>query len=313
MLPRADNLLALPLTCTALLALFVGCGSTTRDAPAQDASVGGTAGGGAGSSGETNTGGSNAAGGGSASGGTASDEAIASITVFSPRFLGAPYVRLTPSFQLLEPNSVEPCPPTTYGPCLVYECLDQLRGLATQDAGTITLESSPSGVRVVTSPDADGLYVETENSGGTLAAGETLNVSASGGEIGPFEATLDFPTLLVVEQPAPNAPGAIPVSRSSPVQLAWTGGARDVFLFANASTAQAASAPSVVLGCTFDSESGTATIPAEALANLESGTVVGFYTLAKRTVQAGSDSVAIWAGAEALTPNTSAAVELLLQ
>jgi hypothetical protein len=151
------------------------------------------------------------------------------------------------------------CTQRTVGPCSVARC--DYNGGAPRttnlSAGAITITGGMPGT-ITFSPLSDGSY---DYSGTySFAAGETLDVSAAGGTVPAFTASVTFPTAITVTAPTTGT-----IDRSQDLAIAWTGGDASVL----AKIQEGTSDRGVLIQCVFDASAGSGTIPAGALSDLE--------------------------------------------
>jgi hypothetical protein len=192
------------------------------------------------------------------------------------------------------------CGLATIGPCTVAStsCALPPPPCASPQAGPLSL-TGPSLPSAQLAPNPDGTYTTNEilatNSVPFFAAGDALMVSAAGGDVPAFQATVSGPSCLALTAPAIPAGGtsyAIPTAQD--LAVAWTGGQPDatvgVDLIWRSTVGTVAYA-----SCTFPASDGQGTIPKEALASFVAGPG-GFLTVYQQksaTTQAGSFAIEI--------------------
>jgi len=165
-------------------------------------------------------------------------------------------------------------PPTGFTGTLVGACC---YGTTPSDAGLPTLESA--GNITITDGTStlatlmSGSYVASSTTDPTLTwlPGAMLKVTASGGTVGAFTATVAAPPYFTGVSPAFNAP--ITVHTSADLVVSWTPSKRPCSKITVGLT-QGALQPSA--GCVVDDSAGTVTIPASMLGmfTATSGTAV---------------------------------------
>jgi len=175
------------------------------------------------------------------------------------------------------------CTNTIVGGCTISDCS------AAADAGTPPDGGQVSAGTLTFTGLADGGVTLTATGSGYLqqiqgqlfVAGSALQVSSSGGVVPVFTAALTAPVSAVLTTPACPLSNCGMVSKAAGLPVAWTGGGTG-----NISVQVFAAAGQV--SCSFPAASGSATIPAAALAGIPQG--VGsllFSSTASTTVQAG--------------------------
>lgn len=175
--------------------------------------------------------------------------------------------------------------PSRVGACDVYRC-----GASTRDAGSIIdpLEYLPGGRFLVQGLSTDPLTLTALRTGPESASlssppyvGRVVTVTTTGDPEGmpPFRVSAPAPSLITLRAPAieriavPDAPvavTAIRASRTTPLDLNWTGGGDDpvsVTLIAGAAS-PLAPGPRTLLRCTYAGAAGRATLTAEQLRNV---------------------------------------------
>ncbi|MEO0323085.1 MAG: hypothetical protein AAF447_09010 [Myxococcota bacterium] len=142
-----------------------------------------------------------------------------------------------------------------------------------RDAGFISITGGRAPIQIMR-----GTFYEFVASEEALwDAGDTLVVSAPGGaDIGPFTATLEAPTRVVVTSPTLPLGGAPPleVARTSPLTLTWTGDASgdEVLVIVAGDTGDTAGSVDRSVECRFEPAAATATLPAAVMGRLDGGT-----------------------------------------
>lgn len=200
------------------------------------------------------------------------------------------------------------------GACLVTTCAAH----AASDAGVVSLASAgaldlsggafgDAGVQI----GADNLGSYLYNTTGPMfAPGDTLTVSGAGATVPAFPAqSLVAPDAIVVTAPAAAADaGALVISTTTDVAVAWTGGAtgnRVVFTL----SAFFKSGASASTTCSWDAAAGQATIPASAVTGLAGnaqagGSTVVWYEQAQTSFTTGRWAVTMRAAIHGGSPAT---------
>lgn len=177
-------------------------------------------------------------------------------------------------------------PPTTSVTCTVVDagaCVTTSCPPAVQDAGgdgdaaksdaAATPAPNPGPLRltggafgaagITVAPDKGGTYLY-ESPGTLFAPGNTLGVSAAGGQLPAFPEQ-SVTVSPAVQLTAPTADGGkISVPTSQPLTVSWTGGQTGAKLVLSA-TALFTTGGEATMTCTWDAASGTADIPSAAL------------------------------------------------
>jgi hypothetical protein len=169
--------------------------------------------------------------------------------------------------------------------CSVTTCSGDDAGGTPTNAGEIRITGGTSPV--VLSPNAGGTYDPAFVPGSVWAGGERLEVAAQGNPSGApaFTARLTAPFPMTLTAPVFPSDTALPVSRSAPLEVTWSGPA-----------AQHPGTIAVVLDnngpeqhyveCHFDAMRGTGTIPESALGGLRTdGDAFMFVESAARVVR----------------------------
>lgn len=161
------------------------------------------------------------------------------------------------------------------GPCRVTDCTTQ-----PSDAGTPTYETVGAGTIQVLganqplslTPDSGGSYTAITGQERLWSGGETLTVSASGGEVPAFQETLFAATPVTLSSPSLPAPGTpMTLSTSGPLHVAWSGGMGGTVTAMLTRSITGATTRSVMLMCTFPATDGAGTVPASAMAAIPAG------------------------------------------
>jgi len=161
------------------------------------------------------------------------------------------------------PTTAAGCTWTYSGPCSLTTCVGA--GITAADAGVIT---GMIGTNAVTLTPANATYNQT--SAGALTPGTAIQVSAAGNTVPAFTAgPVTMPTAVAVTAPTTGSM----LSKASALTTTWTAGTGDVYVnlsqMTNGGPYPASHARTI--RCTFPSQDGTATVPADMIGGLESG------------------------------------------
>jgi hypothetical protein len=165
------------------------------------------------------------------------------------------------------------CTTTVASPCVHNVCINPFAtrpGLAV-DAGLLTLTGTPDSFVVEFSPRFGYEPVSAEFTP-TWQAGQTLTLTASGGELPPMQVSLVGPEFLTFTSPLPpdHFAAPIPVTRGQDLPLTWQPLANGN-LHMTLSSFVRADNTTEILECTFPGAVGSATVPGEATALLLPG------------------------------------------
>lgn len=292
---HAKGLVAVAFVASVLVGCGDGAGGSGDDA-AGPSTTGGAGGAGAGGEGPGGPG----AGGGDAGGGGDAPEWEGEPL---PTRIGAVSIRTLPDADGPEPeygaatayffdyDGSTGCSRIVDGPCAVYRCMppDPITGT---EAGVITVTGTTPPVTL--EPDAvgqaDPSYTKVQSEAPLWAEGDVVTVSAAGGVVPAFEATLVAPTRATIT--TPDLAQDVVVTRAAGLDLAWSaegqGGVLAVSIGVPGDVAYQ-------LVCGFPIDDGAATIPAAMLAHLPAGTDarIGFSNRADEIVDAGGFEVTV--------------------
>jgi hypothetical protein len=202
-----------------------------------------------------------------------------------------------------------PQPPmtSTIGPCEIEE-----GGISPSsddaDANTITITGTHPDVMLV--PDVHSHYTQYTQQTPLWSGGESLTVSANGGEVPAFMQHLDAPGPVTITAPVPENTGPaneVVVSPSQDLVMSWTGGLGTVQLL------MATGLTPVFVQCRFPASDGTGTVPQAALAAVNTGTSISFSigSIDDAEVIAGDWTVDVVAGFDATWPDGDSAIGTL--
>jgi hypothetical protein len=167
-----------------------------------------------------------------------------------------------------------------------------------ESAGTVTMSSTSPLLNVAIEPSDTNAYVSTSTAT-TLVGGEHLHFSATGGTIPAFSSDIDVSPVLLIDSPAADANGTLAASASEDLVIRFSRGGPGVQLYAQAATASGS------LVCTSAVGDNGLTIPAAALATLDSGTKMSLWTLTSQVVSAGQFEITTGTLLDAYTPDKS--------
>lgn len=287
--------------------------------------------GGGGATGGGGSGGSGHAGGPGGTDGVAEEDApIGTVQIVRPLSYTTPTTRVDARFDRIEQAEWEAwdeaqrdtrdCTTTDYGACGVTRCgepssapdPDPSPSSERLDSGTIEVTTADGLMATGVPAGEDKEYQWTTE--GDVLGGESLDVSTSGGTVSAFEATLDVPfaPLLTAPSTPMDAEGDLPIVISPSVDLVMEWDRGD-----SADFAQVLIAPPggslVTMGCEFEAPAGTATIPKEALSELDAGTTIHLFSGTRTTAVTPEGEVQIVVGYEMATPNRMAYPYFLIE
>lgn len=245
--------------CSCALPLLVACGSSS--------------GGGGGDGGPAGDGG----GGGSDSGGMPSTKYTAYVSVTNQETTAGMNTLRTwvasGSFTQNATGSSSSCTITKEGNCSAVECMIGDAGAVTPaylKAGAVTVDVN-NGAKLVTLVQAPQGYYSATAMESLFVGGEPLVMKTTGDAMGAPATTLSVtaPAKITLTAPALQLNMKLAVSRSAPLQIAWTGGTIGKAFIVLSSSSGGRSA---VASCTFDESAGSGTIPASMTSKLPAGT-----------------------------------------
>jgi len=153
------------------------------------------------------------------------------------------------------------------------------------DAGVITVSGGAMPI-MLTPQSGGGGYAAFHGTSPLWSGGESITVSAAGGEVPAFAATTTAPGTATLTMPAARP---TTIARGSDLMLSWNGsgiGLVEVLL-----SAASAGMPAVEVHCRYPLAAGHGVVPAAILANLPAGSMGAMVmtTLTPQTVSAGSN------------------------
>jgi hypothetical protein len=130
--------------------------------------------------------------------------------------------------------------------------------------GILTVSGGVFGSGTELGPDKLGTYLYTSPAT-IFAPGDKLGVAGQGADIPGFATeSVVAPPILHLTAPASPDGGSVTVSTTQPLTLSWTGGQAGVQMVVTA-TAIFTTYGSATTTCNWDSSTGTATVPSDAL------------------------------------------------
>lgn len=173
--------------------------------------------------------------------------------------------------------SASNCTSSTVSGCDVTEC--ELGGAGASDggaakalpnAGTVTIQGGalPSKGWSLEPTGSNGAYQPATSQSLVFEAGDTLTVSATGGDVAPFaDQSVSAPGDLVVSAPVFDAQSRTSIDRTKDLNVAWSGATEGKVTIDVTSTRL--NERSVSLHCVVDAAGGSAKVPSAALSKLE--------------------------------------------
>ncbi|MBI2390899.1 MAG: hypothetical protein HYV09_15010 [Deltaproteobacteria bacterium] len=168
------------------------------------------------------------------------------------------------------------CTTRPVGGCSVTECVaaDPPAGLACQElvrttgAGSISISGGASAPLSMTS-DAKRGYAGFSSGGARWTPGDALTITAAGGEVPAFDATLTFPSRVEITGPADYVAKKNPIALDwkTGVPLSWKPGVGRVWLHLFQGDPELRKRTDIE--CEADATSGSYTIPSDTLVMLE--------------------------------------------
>ena len=148
------------------------------------------------------------------------------------------------------------CTQKVDGACTVRHCPPSLDPIQYRRAGQLTIAG---GARNYTlSPTDSGAYGKVDNAGPPFAGGDKITLTAAGDLVPAFSIDAVAPFQIVAEQPK-IVGGALSISASKPLQLAWSGSPGGEVL--GVLTRYSGSGEVTTAYCRFPGESGTGQLP----------------------------------------------------
>ncbi|HWZ87697.1 MAG TPA: hypothetical protein VNW92_02570, partial [Polyangiaceae bacterium] len=198
------------------------------------------------------------------------------------------------------------CTKQAIGACTVSTCTGTDAKPAPQ-AGAITV-SDGNKFNISLTPGADGSYTSYSHGGVQLPGGQTVTVTAAGGDVPAFTGAVTEPLTLLVTSPLAVDTGTFNWPRTQDLTFVFDRGVAGVQLVVQGTTGLGKS-----IGCTFPSEPGTATVPAAVLGELDAGNLLQAFTFVTKRVQAGQYSVDLISFGSATNVAKTQGVNVLMQ
>jgi hypothetical protein len=181
------------------------------------------------------------------------------------------------------------CTITVSGPCHYISCPSGRSSISPTNAGTITVSSGSSSVALI--PQfGNGGYTTVPGSSTHpfFAPGASINVSASGGPVSAFTASLSGPSAIAIVSPTDDS---LQINRSQDFPISWSGTSGGDVIF-QIEGLPPENLPS--LECLFDGSGSSGTIPAAALGLVPAGDYnAHLFTRSRSIVSAGGWDVLI--------------------
>lgn len=212
-------------------------------------------------------------------------------------------------------QAASPCDVSTFGACTVSTCpadyvAPDNSTVASPSAGKIAWSDGKTFMGELT-PDALGRYAPYASATLGFSGGESLTVSGSGGDVPAFSTTVAVPLSLLLASPAADATGHLVSPKTQDLVLTFDRGMPGLDLYAQSMSNDPTTHS--FLQCTFPSATGTATIPAAALAKLSTAHKILLTTAQKQTVAAGDYSVVVWTVLGLLNQTKTYRIQLEIQ
>jgi hypothetical protein len=190
------------------------------------------------------------------------------------------------------------CSKTSYGACYQSRCTGSME-TKTASAGTIFIE----GLTLpVTLEDAgDEAYEAFFEHKRLFSGGESVTIVSSGDEVPAFRASMPAPPQPTLVRPSISDSDAIVnASKSTDLELAWTGGGAGLVRVSFQSSAG-------VFDCDFDARDGLAVVPRDALSRMGRTALMSVTALGTTFVAAGDWGISLTLRTDARLPNGHAA------
>ena len=159
------------------------------------------------------------------------------------------------------------CTTTTDGPCSISACTsgggDAGGSPVSASAGTIQVTGGSKPVQLTPSGST---YTAVSGQTTLWSGGEQLEAIGAGAEVPAFDLKVTAPGYVTITVPTwPAAGGKVPITRTQPFAVAWTGGGAGNVVVGISATS---GAQSTTLSCSFPASGGSGTVPATALGKL---------------------------------------------
>jgi hypothetical protein len=189
-----------------------------------------------------------------------------------------------------------------------------------------TVEVRPhAGVISYESPSVPGVVSIAPNDTGRYFAGAAEDTRsqaflepvpaifrATGGDVPAFEAPLDFPLRILLDEPVTER-GRVTLPRSEDIVLRWSRGARGMIVNIQASGSRQDAEGRASLLCDFDASVGQGTLPSSLLGFMAAETRLDLYGFNTTTIQSGEYAIRLGAGDQVLTPEREDPIIIILE
>jgi hypothetical protein len=297
------------------LAAAVACGGT---APGTDGTGGANVGsGGHATGGAPATGGaapgsggaSNGSGGAASGGSEGTSNSIGRVQIYRQLSINTSPGRMTATFDYVEQDAWDAlseaadCTRQEYGDCAVTTCSPSSEPTPPEPpsstrlhAGTIQIVPDRDDFTGTGTPDGENNEY-TFATTGTLLGQEIMTLTATGGMISAFQATIQVPLAPLLTSPVVTGDTGVPyeilVPRDADFTFSWDARGTGEILSTLVSDAGSSS-----ISCGWDASDGTATIPAPALQQLDAGTEIRLMSVQTETISTPEGDISLFAGME---------------
>jgi hypothetical protein len=201
------------------------------------------------------------------------------------------------------------CQRETFGDCQVSTCTENGKTASPSPyAGEITLtDGMMINVKLTATPGES--YTTSTPGPVSLAGGELLTVSASGADVPAFTMEVAVPRVITISSPALDDSGMADAPTDADLVLTFDNRAADGETGTQLLAQSLGGLGMSTLSCQLATESGTATIPAAALAKVRGAGQLLLLTTRTKQVQAGEFAVSVIAYLSAMNATkTKAAI-----
>jgi hypothetical protein len=270
-----------------------------------NAGSGGSSMGGSGGNGGTESGGSaGVSGSGGSTVSTRGSGQVTVLTLVNYPTVGASLTSFSARF--MSPGAASSCTSIAHGACTLYEC-DTTATTSDVDAGTITAQSTEAAFAHAIVP-LEGQYETYSETTSAFLGEEAISISATGGVVPAFEASITYPLLLLLTAPTlAEGSSVASVPRGQDLTLTWDRGTTGVILQVQSS----ATTPSLI--CDSPSDAGAMVLPSAALSSLPSGAELSLYTVGNVPVTAGDYDLNVVAAGAVVHPDKARRITLVLE
>ena len=211
------------------------------------------------------------------------------------------------SFSVPNQASALSCTTEVFGPCRVNTCVSAVAAPAMPQAGVISVSNGEMFSATLT-PNSDGSYPGFSETGISLPGEDQITISATGGDVPAFSGIIVQPLALLITAPVADSNGEVSWSRDTDLAVKFERGVPKIQL-----VIQGGASPGALLGCTFPSETGLASIPAAALQAMPLGTRLTFFTYHAEPITAGEYTIVLKNFSAAMSPDKAHGIHLTLQ